>query len=209
MGYAASVKIANVHDHEYETHQGSDGTPRPPDGTGNWTEIATETETSTGGEMIVEMTTFAVTGMSSGTITMILGVGEMMAGATSAWQPDANSGTRNTGTGSAKRSAVPESVNETRIGIQTARVIETATAGSPMNVIHDPNDPMDATGGAIVETRTEIQRTAMTARIQGLESRKKSPLGWMLISLVNLARAFLAARPKTGSWTASKLGSWI
>jgi hypothetical protein len=195
------VKIANVHDHEYETRRGSDATPPLLDGT----EIWTETETSIGSEMIVGMTTFAVIEMSSGTVTMILGVGEMTVGATSAWQPGANSGTRNTETGS----AVPESMNETRIGIRTARGIETATGGSRMNVIHDPSDPMDVTKVAtIVEMRTETERTAMTARIQGFESRKRSPPGWMLTSPVNLEPAFLVARPKMEKWTAFKLGSW-
>jgi hypothetical protein len=131
-----------------------------------------------------------------------------MVNAMSVLQPDVNSGTKNFGKGSAtvnanaKRSVVPESVSESRIGSLTAIVIENATAGSQMNVIQDPNDPMGAIGLGTVETRIE-----MSARIRGSESRRKSPLGWIPTSPTNLESVFLVVRPKTGSWMAFKHGN--
>jgi len=131
-----------------------------------------------------------------------------MANAMSVWQPDVNTGTKNFGKGSAtvnanaKRSVVPESMSENRIGSLTAIVIENATAGSRMNVIQDPNDPMGAIGLGTVETRTE-----MSARIRGSESRRKNPLGWIPISPTNLESVFLVVRPKTGNWMAFKHGN--
>jgi hypothetical protein len=126
----------------------------------------------------------------------------------SVWQPDVNTETRNFGKGTAtvnanaKRSVVPESVSESRIGTLTATVIENATAGSWMNVIQDPNDPMGAIGLGTIETRTE-----MSARIRGSESRRKNPLGWIPTSPTNLESVFLVVRPKTGNWMAFKHGN--
>jgi hypothetical protein len=195
------VKTAKGHDLGRETRQGqgNDATPRPLDGSENWTEIVTETETIIGNEM-------SVTGMPIVRLLMILAAGETTANAKNAWQPDANSGTKNIGTGSvtAKRSAVPESANETRIGILTVPVIENVTVGSWTNVIQGPNEPMDVIGVRIVETRTEAN-----ARNLGLESRRRNPLGWMLTFPTNLERAFLVVRLKMGSWMAFKHGNWI
>jgi hypothetical protein len=177
------VKTANDHDHGCETRQGSDAILPPLDGSENWTEIAIETEMSIEEEM-------AATEMSSATLMMILAAGETMANAMSAWQPDANSGTKNIG----RRSVVPESMNESRIGIRTAIVIANATAGSWTNVIQDLNEPMGAIGLGMVETRTETN-----ARIRGSESRKRSPLGWIPTSPANQGSAFLVVKPKMGN----------
>jgi hypothetical protein len=131
-----------------------------------------------------------------------------MVNAMSVWLPDVNSGTKNFGKGSAtvnanaKRSHVLESVIESRIGSPTAIVIENATAGSWMNVIQDPNDPMGAIGLGTVEKRAE-----MSARIRGSESRRKNPLGWIPTSPTNLESVFLVVRPKTGNWMAFKHGN--
>jgi len=103
--------------------------PRPLDGSENWTEIAIETVTSTEEET-------GATEISTATPTTTLVAGETMVNAMSVSQPDVNFGTKNFGRGSAtvnanaKRSVVPESVSESRIGSRTAIVIENATAGS-------------------------------------------------------------------------------
>jgi len=149
----------------------------------------TETETIIGNEM-------SATGMSIVRLMTILAAGGTTANAKNAWQLDANSGTKNIGKGSvtAKRSAVPESVNETRIGILNVPVIENVTVGSWTNVIQGPNEPMDVIGVCKVETRTETN-----ARNRESESRRRNLLGWMPTFPTNLGRAFLVVRLKMGS----------
>lgn len=199
MDCAANVTIANDHDHGFETRQGNDAIPRPLDGSENQTEIAIETEMSPEEET-------AATEIPTATQMTTLVAGEMMVNAMSVSQPDVNSGTKNFGKRSAtvnanaKRSVVPESVSESRIGSLTA--IENATAGSRMNAIQDPNDPMGAIGLGTVETRIE-----MSARIQGSELRRKNPPGWIPTSPTNLESVFLVVRPKTGNWMAFKHGN--
>jgi hypothetical protein len=106
-------------------------------------------------------------------------------------------------TANAKRSAVPESVNEIRIGIPTDPVIENATAGSRTNVIRDLSEPMDGIGVDIVETKT-----GTSARTRKSEPRKRNPLGWIPTSPTIPEQAFLVARPKMGNWMAFKHGNW-
>jgi len=166
--------------------------PRPLDGSENQTEIVIETEMNTEEEM-------AATEISTATLTTLV-AGEMMVNAMSVWQPDVNSGTKNFAKGSAtvnanaKRSVVPESVSESRIGILTAIVIENATAGFWMNAIQGLSDPMGAIGLGIVETKT-----VTSARIRGSESRRKNPLGWIPTFPANLGSASLVVRPKMGN----------
>jgi hypothetical protein len=190
------VKIAKGHGHEHETRQGSDATPHPLDGSENWTETVTTIEKE-----------MAVTEMSIARLTMTLAAGEMTANAKNAWQPDANTGIKNIGKGSvtanATRSEVPVSVNETRIGILTALVIENATVGSWTSVIQGLSELMDVIGVVTVETRTET-----SARNRGFESRRRNPLGWTPTSPTNPEQAFLVVSPKMENWMAFKHGNW-
>jgi hypothetical protein len=200
MVCAANVKTANDHDHGCETLQGSDAMPPPLDGSANWTEIAIETETSPEEKM-------AASEMSSATLVTTLAAGETTENAMSVWLPDATSGTKNIGkrsaTVTAKGSAVPESMSESRIGMLTAIVTENATAGSWMNVIQDLNEPMGAIGLGIVETKTETN-----ARIRGSEPRRRNLLGWIPTSPANLGLAFLVVKLKMVNWMAFKHGNW-
>jgi hypothetical protein len=193
------VKTAKDHDHEYEIRQGHDVTPRPLDGSEKWIEIATETETIIEKEM-------AATEISTARLVMTLAAGETTANGKNAWQPDANCGIKSIGKGSvtvnAKRSAVPEPVNESRIGILTDPVIENATVGSWTNVIQDLSEPMDVIGVDIVETKIET-----SARIRKSELRKRNPLGWIPTSPMNPEQASLVVRPKMENWMAFKHGN--
>jgi len=193
-----NVKTANDLDHECETRQGSDAMYPPLDGSESWTETAIGIGTSTGEEMAATETSIAI-------LMMILGAGETTANGMSAWLRDANSGTKNTGKGSAnaKRSVIPESVNGTLMVILTVPVIENATVGSQMNVIQGLSEPTDAIGMDIVETRTET-----SARIREPGLRKKNPLGWTPTSPATRARVFLVVKLITGNWMAFRHGSW-